>query len=772
MISRFRSVCRVVSAVPSTGVFSRTSRRMIVAVVAAVLSGGAVMGLAQTAHFSGTQNGNFGSVNIGTSGSAIPMVFTFDTAGTLGQTAVLTGGATGLDFTDAGSDTCTANTTYSVGQSCTVNTTFTPRFAGNRFGAVVLENSSGAVFATGFLEGTGAGPQINFLPGTQVVYNSGVITTYNTGPVGIAVDGNGDIYFSPQTSGQVFEMLAVNGVVPASPTLSLPARGFGNTLWMTLDASGNLYIADTVNNAVKEVLAVNGVIPASPTIKTLGSGFSDPVGIAVDENGNVYVTGLLDGTVKEMLSVNGVVPASPTIRVLGGGFYAPTGVAVDSAGDVFVSDENTYLVKELMAVNGSIPASPTIKVLGSGFHSPYGVTLDGEGNLYVADFGNNAVKEILAAGGYATVKTLASGFNGPGAIAVDGAGNVYVGDYGNNRIVKLDLADPPSLAFASTGVGTTSPDSPQIVTIENVGNAALTVPIPSSGDNPSISANFTLNSSGSSACPLLSSESSEPATLAAGATCQLPISFVPTATGAATGSLVLTNNNLNVSAPGYASQSITLNGTGAPGFTLGTSPSTLTMTQGSSATSAITATGQTGFTGTVSLSASGLPSGVTASFSPSSTTGTSVLTLTASSTSVLASALPITIKGTSGPITETTTLLLTVNPANFTLSIAPTSGFLNQGTSLTSTVVVTPQNGFTGSVNLSASNLPGGVTASFSPNPVTGISVLTLTASSTAITELSDVVVTGVSGAEVATASFVLNVYPPAAISVSALAAS
>jgi hypothetical protein len=94
------------------------------------------------------------------------------------------------------------------------------------------------------------------------------------------------------------------------------------------------------------------------------------------------------------------------------------------------------------------------------------------------------------------------------------------------------------------------------------GNAALSFPIPSSGSNPNISATFTLNSSGASACPLTSGGSVTVGTLAAGASCQLPVSFVPAAGGALSGSLVVTDSNLNAAAPGYTTQSILLSGTG------------------------------------------------------------------------------------------------------------------------------------------------------------------------------------------------------------------
>jgi len=97
----------------------------------------------------------------------------------------------------------------------------------------------------------------------------------------------------------------------------------------------------------------------------------------------------------------------------------------------------------------------------------------------------------------------------------------------------------------------------------------------------------------------------------------------------------------------------------APSFTFGASPASLTVAQGASGKSTITVTGQNGFTGSVTLTASGLPSGVTASFTPNPTTGSSALTLTASSSAAPGTAT-VTIKGTSGSLTASTTIALTV----------------------------------------------------------------------------------------------------------------
>ncbi len=204
----------------------------------------------------------------------------------------------------------------------------------------------------------------------------------------------------------------------------------------------------------------------------------------------------------------------------------------------------------------------------------------------------------------------------------------------------------------------------------------------------------------------------------------------------------------------------------SPSFTLSVSPSSLTITQGSSGTSTITVTDVGGFTGSVTLAASGLPSGVTASFSTNPTTSTSTLTLTASSTATTGAAT-VTITGTSGSLSATTTVSLTVNSTTspaFSVSASPTSLTVTQGSSGTSTITVTSTGGFDSATTLSASGLPSGVTASFSTNPVTppangsATSTLTLTASSSATVGTATVTITGTSGSTSHTATISLTV--------------
>ena len=119
----------------------------------------------------------------------------------------------------------------------------------------------------------------------------------------------------------------------------------------------------------------------------------------------------------------------------------------------------------------------------------------------------------------------------------------------------------------------------------------------------------------------------------------------------------------------------------APNYTLSASPSSVTITQGSSGQSTVTVTSQNGFSGNVSMSASGLPSGVTAAFNPNPTTSatnSSALTLTASSTATTGT-VTVTITGMSGNLSHTTTISLTVNALlKYTLTVSDTG--LGSGT--------------------------------------------------------------------------------------------
>ncbi|MGA7830234.1 MAG: cellulose binding domain-containing protein [Terracidiphilus sp.] len=96
-----------------------------------------------------------------------------------------------------------------------------------------------------------------------------------------------------------------------------------------------------------------------------------------------------------------------------------------------------------------------------------------------------------------------------------------------------------------------------------------------------------------------------------------------------------------------------------PGFSLVPSATTLSVAKSNSGSDTITVKATNGFTGSVTLSTSTLPTGVTASFATNPTTGTSLLTFNVGSTAV-AGSYPITINGVSGTISASTIVTLTV----------------------------------------------------------------------------------------------------------------
>jgi hypothetical protein len=109
------------------------------------------------------------------------------------------------------------------------------------------------------------------------------------------------------------------------------------------------------------------------------------------------------------------------------------------------------------------------------------------------------------------------------------------------------------------------------------------------------------------------------------------------------------------------SYALTVTSAAVPGYTLAAAPGTVSIAQGASGSSTITLTRTGGFTGSVALSATGMGSGLTASFNPASTTGnTSALTLTATAGATVGT-VTVTIRGTATGLTDqTTTLQVTV----------------------------------------------------------------------------------------------------------------
>jgi hypothetical protein len=178
-----------------------------------------------------------------------------------------------------------------------------------------------------------------------------------------------------------------------------------------------------------------------------------------------------------------------------------------------------------------------------------------------------------------------------------------------------------------------------------------------------------------------------------------------------------------------------------PGITLQVSPASQSIERTKTASYVVTATSTGGFSGAVSLSASGLPAGSSAAFSPSSVTlgagNTATATMTVSTgQSIAIGTHSLGIKGVSGKVSGTVSVGLTVNypiSSSFSMNAAPASVTVPPG-SIGVYSIQLSRNNFTGPVNLSvAGGLPSGSSTAFAPNPATGnTSTLQITTSSNA----------------------------------------
>jgi sugar lactone lactonase YvrE len=463
------------------------------------------------------------------------LTFAITSAGTMQTPQVLTQGAPNLDFTDAGTGTCTTTLTQSTG-SCTVVVNFNPKSPGTRYGAVNLLDVLGEVIATAYLSGTGTGPQAAFSPGTAsvAIRSSTVIgSSAMQAPAGVAVDGLGNVYIADMGNSRVVKMTAAG--VPS--VLGTGSYTLAQPQGVAVDSAGNIYIADTGNNRVVEVVTAAGVVNV---LDTGSYSLQLPYGVAADGAGNVYIADKGNNRVVK-------VTAAGTASVLSTGSYTlnqPWSVATDSGNNVYIADTGNNRVIEVT------PAG-TASVLNTGSTSlfrPWFVATDGVGNVYIAQMDISAVTMVNASGAVSSLGFGSTYPENPLGIAVDGAGDVYIVDTTYNQLMKDAQGTPSTFSYRATQQGDASPDNPRSLMFENIGNAALNLTGLTASTTGQATNSFPLDSSTTCTAAI---------PLAAGANCKIAVDFTPQTSGSLTGAVTLTDNSLNVAS---ATQSISLSG--------------------------------------------------------------------------------------------------------------------------------------------------------------------------------------------------------------------
>lgn len=330
---------------------------------------------------------------------------------------------------------------------------------------------------------------------------------------------------------------------------------------------------------------------------------------------------------------------------------------------------------------GSTPLSIT-SITGSG---DYSVT-DNCGTTVPAGGGSCTINVTFtpAAAGSTTdeITITDSAAGSPHHVAVTGTG--VTGGAGTLTLT------PKTLVFPVQALNTTSP--PQNVQVVNSSLSAITI------SNIAVSGSFNETNN----CGTV------PAILNPGASCTVSVTFTPTKTGSATGSLSVTDNGAG------SPQSATVSGAGGGVFTLAARKSFSTIVIGATSTTfTVSASAAPSFTGNITFTCSG---GAACSFNPSSITPGQSTTVTVSGLSAAtANPLNFTVTGTSNG--NTAAIPLKIFLQDFSITATPTLSSLNAGQSATFAITAAPTNGFNEVVLLGCQGtLPAGMTCSWSPS--------------------------------------------------------
>ncbi|HVE55938.1 MAG TPA: SBBP repeat-containing protein [Pyrinomonadaceae bacterium] len=158
----------------------------------------------------------------------------------------------------------------------------------------------------------------------------------------------------------------------------------------------------------------------------------------------------------------------------------------------------------------------------------------------------------------------------------------------------------------------------------------------------------------------------------------------------------------------------------ASGVSLVAVPTTQTVTVGQTAAYTIKIN-RDNYTDKVTLAATGLPAGVTATFTPNTTTATSSTLKLQTLTTTPIGTFNINVKGTANGITIAPIVvkLITQPVPSISFSVNPSTQFIVSGQSTFYDIAISRFN-YDGKITLSAQNLPSGVTALFEPESTYG----------------------------------------------------
>ncbi|HEX3744639.1 MAG TPA: IPT/TIG domain-containing protein [Bryobacteraceae bacterium] len=201
-------------------------------------------------------------------------------------------------------------------------------------------------------------------------------------PIGLAVDSANNLYIADFTNNRVRKVSAATGIITTvagngnsgysgdgGPAVNAALNG---PIGVAVDSNGNLYIADLNNNVVREVSGGNITTVAGDGLPGVsGDGgpataamVGNPTGIAVDSAGNLYITNG-SALVRKVYAGTGyitTIAGNGTRGYMGDGgsailgeLNAPQGIAIASNGNLYIADSGNNAVR--MLANGGYQLS-------------------------------------------------------------------------------------------------------------------------------------------------------------------------------------------------------------------------------------------------------------------------------------------------------------------------------------------------------------------------------------------------------------------------------
>lgn len=605
-------------------------------------------------------------------------------------------------------------------------------------------------------------------------------------PVSIAVDDDGNMWFTESQNDAIGRISPIGNVLTEYklPTLPAPSGSvscgsttaqlcpWGIAVKTVRTVAGTdiiVWFTELRNNVVGRLEGNSGVVTLF-NLGTINPIDYQPMGMTLDSQGNAIFTSINDNA-NRITTIRNLTATAADLNIPTAQAKA-TSVTWDSgrniawfseyrSGKVANVDLSSVVFQFLpnviqCTIGGSNPGAPDC-ANGSSRTQPSTTLSTTTKTPRITSVSPSLTTSLgpLTSNQF-TEYALPTTTSGPNSVFVSSSGDVWLTQQtsAGNRVARMRIVVPFDFSLALTSSSTVTIKQGQsanyTMNVNLVGGTS--VPVTLSISPP---AGITYSFSTPSGNPTFTSK------LTLGTSSSTPVGTYPmTLTASGGGVTRSTTINLIVSSvppPATFDFSLTLTGATSTAITAGD-----TATFGLQVSPLGTATPQT-----VQLFATGQPAGVTATLNPA--TGlppyTSTLAL-ASSTSASAGTFTITITGTGGGQTKQVTASLTINAAarDFSISVSPNALALVQASSGTATVTVVSTGVFSDPVSLATSNMPAGISASFSPNPITpsaggsATSTLTITVSRSAGTGAQSFTVTGTSGSLVRQATITIAV--------------